>query len=287
MPYNNPLGAGVCPSDFWSPPPPANQSYCYSATMTCSAYSSTVPALTFIYSYAFPGTTLSSVFGTVVLFTGGSGTLGTLSPNNQLAGGLYLANYEVVQVAWTTDWEISSDPLGIMTAACRPAGFLDYARQTSQINARLSNGTSGFCADGGSAGAGALAYSIADYNDSNGSALYADLDDAEMTSGPAFGDIRLGCQVPGPPVVGSICSSAQFGCSSGTTNWGDPFPYIAPYDTQVRTWTNDPTCASSAGTSGSSNSRWLAMSIVNGTSGTFTYSGMGMAGLALRKLRAE
>ncbi len=29
------------------------------------------------------------------------------------------------------------------------------------------------------------------------------------------------------------------------------------------------------------------MSIVNGTSGTFTYSGMGMAGLALRKLRAE
>jgi hypothetical protein len=54
-PYNNPSGLGVCPSDFWSPPSPNTASYCYSATMTCSAYSSTVPTLTFIYSYATPG----------------------------------------------------------------------------------------------------------------------------------------------------------------------------------------------------------------------------------------
>ncbi|HLJ16249.1 MAG TPA: hypothetical protein VKV15_17250 [Bryobacteraceae bacterium] len=240
--------------------------------MTCA--SPNVPALNFIYSYATP----SIPIGTVVIFSGGSGTLGTLGEHDEVAAGVYADGYEVVEVAWQTDWEQTSDILGIQTASCRPAGFLNYALQNPLLNVRLSNSKYGFCAEGGSAGAGALAYALSQYTDQGGTALSSDIDDAEFTSGPAFGDIRLGCQVPGPPTVAEICPSGQFGCSSGTTNWGDPYPYIAPYISKVGTWTNDATCANSSGTSALSNSKWLAMSIVNGTSGSFTYATMGMAG---------
>jgi hypothetical protein len=84
--YNNGAGPGVCPTDFWSPAGSSNAPVCYSATMSCSVHSSTVPSLNFIYSYINPS---SSVNGSVVIFPGGSGTLGTLGQHNILAAGLY------------------------------------------------------------------------------------------------------------------------------------------------------------------------------------------------------
>ncbi|MFZ0318296.1 MAG: hypothetical protein WAL56_04145 [Candidatus Sulfotelmatobacter sp.] len=264
-------GTGTCPADFWSNG--TNAPVCYSASMSCSNFSSTVPILPFIFSYVTP----ASPLGTVIIFSGGSGTLGTLGQHNEFAAEYFGAGFEVVEIAWQTDWEQTSDPLGILTAGCRPAGFLNYALHSSLLNARLSKSTNGFCGHGGSAGSGALAYSLAWYADQDGNYLSTDLDDVELTSGPIFGDIRLGCQVPGPPTQAVICPPAQFGCSSGTTQWSDPYPYIAPYVTQVGTWTNDPTCGNPSGTSSSSNAKWLAMSIVNGA-GSFSYPSTGLAG---------
>jgi hypothetical protein len=114
--------------------------------------------------------------------------------------------------------------------------------------------------------------------DSNNNPLSGDLDDIELISGPVFGNIKLGCQVPGPPTPSTICASAQYGCSNGTTAWTDSFTYVLQDATDLQHWTNDSTCAGSATTSSSSASKWQAMSVVPGTGGNFTYTKTGMAG---------
>jgi hypothetical protein len=177
-----------------------------------------------------------------------------------------------------TEWELTSDTLGIMTAACRPAGFMNYVLHTSLLNARINNSKAGLCAQGVSAGSGALGYSLAWYEDQDGNYLNTDLDNVELISGPVFSNIELGCQVPGPPVLASICPTGQFGCSSGTTQWTSILEYIDGYAQGVRNWTNDQSCNNGTTTTQKSNQQWLAMSIVNGSGGTFTYPNLGMAG---------
>jgi hypothetical protein len=270
-------GNGVCPSEFFSASP-ANPAVCYSATMTC-ANQTTTPNLNFIYSYDKP----ASPLGTVVFFPDGPGELGSVKMDNQFAADYYNDGYEIVQIAWTTTtgWEQTSDTLGIMTAACRPAGFMNYVLHTSLLNARIGNSSAGLCAQGSSAGSGALGYTLAWYGDTNGSYLSTDLDNVELVSGPVFGDVQMGCEVAvggQHPVVPICYPGQQFGCSIGTTGWGSPSEYIDGYAVAVRNWTNDQTCAGTSTTSGTSNRQWKAMSIVTGTGGNFTYPSLGLAG---------
>ena len=91
MLFNNGAGSGVCPSDFWTPPTGTIRPTCYTAKMDCAS-SSTVPTLNFIYSYITP----ASPLGTVVIFSGAPGTLGTLGEHNQFAQAYFGAGYEVV-----------------------------------------------------------------------------------------------------------------------------------------------------------------------------------------------
>jgi hypothetical protein len=267
---------GVCPSEFFSAT--GNPAKCYSATMTC-ANPTTTPNLNFIYSYDKP----ASPFGTVVFFADGAGELGEVKMDAQFAQDYFSLGYEIVQVAWTTTtgWEQTSDTLGIMTAACRPAGFMNYVLHTSLLNARIGSPSAGLCAQGASAGSGALGYTLAWYADQDGHYLSTDLDNVELISGPVFGDVQLGCKVP---IAGitipqvTVCPSGQYGCSSGTTSWMDLPQYIDGYATAVRNWTNDQTCAGTSTTSGTSNQQWKAMSIVTGTGGSFTYPNLGLAG---------
>ena len=270
---------GTCPTDFYSPT--GNSPVCYSATMSCVNPAST-PDLAFEYSYLMPP---APVLGTVVLFTGDGGVLGTVQQADLYAKDYYNLHYEVVEVAWQTDWEqtapngVNPAP-GILTAACRPAGFLDYVLNTPLLNARSINSTNGLCAQGASAGSGALGYALAWYADRNGAFLNTDLDDVELVSGPVFGNIEMGCHVGGYVPVVPICyPGQQVGCSNGTTGWSANPQYVDHYLTQVQAWTGSltPACGGSQNTS-SNDPKWQAMSIVTGTGGSFSYPTLGMGG---------
>jgi hypothetical protein len=240
--------------------------------MTC-ANQTTTPNLEFVYSYVIP----PSLRGTIVLFSGDGGVLGDVKQSQLYAADYYNLGYEIVEVAWSTDWEQTSDNLGILTAGCRPAGFLNYVLNTPILNARSVKSTNGLCAQGASAGAGALGYVFVWYADHSGNLLSTDLDNVELLSGPVFGNIALGCQVPPPQNPANICLS-QYGCSNGTTAWTDAYQYVIPATNEVPYWTNNPSCAGSSNTTSNSFSKWLAMSIVTGSGGSFSYPNMGMAG---------
>jgi hypothetical protein len=270
-------GTGMCPGDFWSPAPPLQPPVCYHATMTC-ANTVTTPDLGFIYSYVIPAT----LKGTVVLLTGGSGTLANVHFLDRFAKDYYNLGYEVVQISWDTDWEqTASDPLGILTAACRPAGFLNYVLNTPLLNARSVNPFNGLCAHSFSAGAGAVGYTLVWYADQSGNYLSTDYDNVELTSGPVFGDIKLGCKFP-PPVgpYTVICGAGQYGCSTGTTAWSNNPAYIDTDLRWVQAWTGNltPACNNGSQSTAANDPKWKAMSIVTGTGGSFTYPNLGMAG---------
>lgn len=259
----------TCPTDFWSAT--GNPAVCFQAMMACT----NTPNLSFTYGYDTP----TSPKGTIVLFTDASGVIGRVGDIKNFAEDYYNAGYEVVEFGWNTDWEQTADPLGLMTAACRPAGFLAYALTNALLNARIGNPGAGFCAQGTSAGSGALGYSLAWYGDGGGNYLSADLDDVELISGPVFGNIQLGCQYPPPPNGSNvICPPGQYGCSVGTTTWLDGLQYTPNDAGPVGRWTNDLTCGGPVTTSSTSNAKWLAMSIVNGTGGNFSYPTTGLAG---------
>ena len=275
-----------CPSGFSSPGGAGNPSVCYQATATCP--NANTPSLGLVYSYVMP-TTPPMNNGVIVFFSGAGGQLETLQAvNAQFALDYYKAGFGIVEVAWDSAWEQTSDSLGILTAACRPAGFLSYIYRNYLLpirQARNGNPTAGMCAQGISAGSGAAAYSLVWYQDSAQppNQLSADLDNVELESGPVFSDIDLGCDASRGSQIVSICQTGQFGCSTGTTPWtAADVLYVYGNLVSIRQWTNDPTCGN-AGTTARSNQQWTEMSIVNGsavngTLGNFTYPNVGMAG---------
>ncbi len=111
-----------CPSSF-------STSTCYNATITCQG---TAP-ITVIFGYALPQQ--PTPFGTIVFFGGGGGESPFSQPavEQSYANDYLAAGYEIVEAAWASDWEQTS-ALGqpytanIMTAACRPATFLNFVR---------------------------------------------------------------------------------------------------------------------------------------------------------------
>ncbi len=236
----------------------------YYPGMTC--YSGKVQAcpftddLGFTYGYLNPP---GDIAGTIVFLEGGGGTTPYLNPNYVQT---YLPQgYQVVYLAWDTDWEYTSGSTGnsIKYAACRPATFLQYISQNL-----YSSG--GMCVQGDSAGAGAVAYALAWY----GAGSF--LDGAELLSGPVFGDIEQGCVVPGAPTV-EVCSTGQHGCVGA--EWPDSPAYVDGNESEVADWSGIAGCSGSQKTSPSANNSWKAMSIVDGTDDpTFNYPTTAMAG---------
>ena len=134
--------------------------------------------LGFTYGYQNP---VGELAGTVVFHDGGGGTAPYADPTYMEK---YLVNgFQVIFLAWDADWEGSINGIvgtNIKDAACRPATLFNYFYQNLYTQG-------GMCAQGFSAGSGAVAYSLAWY----GSASY--LDNVELLSGPPFGDIDQGC----------------------------------------------------------------------------------------------
>jgi hypothetical protein len=244
--------------------------------------------LGFTYGYILqPHTPL----GTIVMFGGGGGTTPTGSVKaggNQGSESTYVTdyysrNYNVVEIAWDWDWERTDAPghttypASILNAACRPASFLNYVEGNSTLNPRNL-----LCAQGASAGSGAVAYALVWY----GADQY--IKNAELLAGPVFGNVEQGCYVPqNPPPPGpvNICAKEQgqqqFGCNNAygkTAEWSDKPQYVSGAVMSVQHWTNDATCNAGRPTSPQSNQNWLDQSIVNGLGGNFSFPNTSIAG---------
>jgi hypothetical protein len=249
--------------------------------VTCPSTNS----ISLTFSYLSPATRK----GTIVLFIGGGGELTQDDTNMYTASDYYAAGYAVVQTSWGWDWEDAnggpgagpaSYPYSILTAACRPATFLNY----------INNPANGFhsagamCAHGASAGSGAVVYAIVWYG------IGSILNNVELNAGPVFGDVEIGCQYP---LVGNvnICANNQTGCSPGTLTevqlpptgtgaWEDAPQYISNYLASVQGWTGNlsPACNNGTTSTGGvspltgNNLIWKQQSIVTGTgNGAFSW----------------
>jgi hypothetical protein len=235
----------------------ASGTSCFSATVSCP---NTV-ALGFTF-----GEYGSDTNGVIVIFNGGPGDQGVGGADfatDYVAGG-----FEVVQVVWNSPWELTGNGTGssIKFAGCRPATVLKY------ISTNVYT-TGGMCAQGASAGSGAVGYALAEY----GAGSY--LNNVELLSGPVFGDIEKGCVVPNTPTV-TVCSSSQTYCQTGGEGgWPDPPQYVGGDQTSIDNWSGINGCNGTTNTTGSQNAGWKRMSIVDGLSdSTFSYPQTSMAG---------
>jgi hypothetical protein len=216
--------------------------------------------LGFTYGYLDPG---QSARGTIVFLEGSGGTSAYTDPT--YAQTYLQSGYQVVYLAWDTDWENTNGDVGnsIRNAACRPATFLQYVYQNVYTRG-------GMCAQGASAGAGAVGYSLAWY----GSSSY--LDHVELLSGPVFSNIGQGCIVPNPSKV-TVCPYGQFGCIGDP--WFDSPSYVDGAENQVGGWSGISSCNNAPKTTDVENDAWKTMSIVDGTNNpSFNYPLTSMAG---------
>jgi hypothetical protein len=248
-----------CPSDFHA------GMTCFVAQMSCP---NTVN-IGFTYGFENPA---GPSKGTIVFLEGGTGT--------SVSGSVdylekYLDNdFQVVQLAWDSAWEVTnaSSSTSIKTAACRPATFLNFVSQNI-----YSDG--GMCAQGDSAGSGAVAYSLAWYGAANF------LDKVELMSGPVFGDIEQGCVVPNAPTV-NVCATGQFGCNG--EEWPDSPAYVGGDITAIDHWSGNSTCNGGNATTQKAELGWKAMSIVDGTNNpSFSYPRTAMAGWLCSNVATE
>jgi hypothetical protein len=274
---------------------------CQTGSVTCSNISSSIADLGLTFGYINPvGPILppgSEPNGVIILHGGGGGTS---TESFDIADAYFRAGYEVVQVKWSDDWEMISDPIpwgtngNIQWAACRPATFFNYIYQTFYkplTQPPNQNYPGGMCALGDSAGSAAIGYSLAYYGARNF------LDNVELISGPVLSDIKEGCGVAAgiganDPI--NVCGTGDFWCSLGTggTSWTLGPEYVSGVQGTVGKWTNDLTCENSSGTSGSSETTWLNQSIVDQSTGgasqgaipTFTYSNTSIAGWLCRSV---
>ena len=231
----------TCPSGY------ATGAKCFQVTVSCP----NTADVKVNYGYVNPSGTPR---GTIVEFSGGGGTApyGSETTTSRYNPTYLRAGYQIVQTSWATDWEDTgiSGAKDLKAAACRPATLLNYLHQ------KLYVGNGGMCAQGFSAGSGALGYGMAWYGMSD----Y--LDKVELLSGPVFSDVEKGCAVPDFPAV-TVCANGRFGCVGSP--WIDAPQYVQAGAQLVESWTGH-ACQQNK-TSSTTNAIWKAMSIVDGTTG--------------------
>lgn len=244
--------------------------------------------LQFVYGVQNPSGT---PFGTIVILSGGGGGKAADTPADMSYVSSYVAaGYQVVEIAWGPTnpvtggggfpWEetavtsnSTNTSYSIRTAACRPASFLNWVRNGGTV---WSGG--GMCAQGSSAGSGAIAYALAWYNAgaataSNGQGY---LDKVVLEAGPVFSDIKQGCEVSANGTNNQatrICQSNQN--QAGCQGWniiqdppGSSLEYVDPYNGYVENWTGGTAVTGMAQCANNSqqttyDTTWYKMSIVD------------------------
>ncbi len=164
----------TCPSGI------AKGATCYAATVSCPKTLDI--EVTWGTTGAGPGR-IVYIFGNGATQPGGA----------DLAKKYNNAGLALTQITFVSDWEDGGD---LLASACRPATLLDYFHTQT---------TGAYCAQGVSAGSGAIAYGLAWYG------LGRELNNVELTVGPVFSDIVQGCRVPySPPVTVKPTNGSPF-----------------------------------------------------------------------------
>jgi hypothetical protein len=137
----------------------------------------------------------------------------------------YNNGFQVVQMIWVGQgWQNApGESVQVLKyEACRPATLLNAVYQNIHGG---SSAPGAMCAQGHSAGSGAMAYALAWY----GAAGF--LADVVLTSGPVYANVEAGCQYPYAKAYKSpieVCPSTQFGCVDGAEGgWLDAVQYSA------------------------------------------------------------
>jgi hypothetical protein len=118
--------------------------------------------------------------GTVLSFSGGDGT--ALSGNEQAMTAWSEAGFRLVRVQWDSNWwEGASETEGFAALACRPATV------TNWVADHLVEAGQPLCVEGGSGGAGQVAYGLTHYG------LEDQISLAVPWTGFWMGRIDLGC----------------------------------------------------------------------------------------------
>jgi hypothetical protein len=139
----------------------------------------------------------AKVKGTIFLHGGGGGTMNFTSGGSEPSSYRHTleSNYEsdgfqLVDIQWTPnqgvagDWELTTPP-STLAGACKPASVASWIFNNPGIQNKRRD--IGFCAQGHSAGSGAMAYQLSFYG------LKDYFDYVMLTAGPVFGRIDCGC----------------------------------------------------------------------------------------------
>src|SRR6202167_4683465 len=256
-----------CTGNEWLP----NLTACEYAKVSCPTFNGVTIADNYItFGYKNPTGTSK---GTVLFFSDGGG-----ETTDEDAGGTSTAyaeyynaqNYQVVQTAWSSDWEdTGTSTKQIAYAAGRPAAFILWA-YNNLFGSITQTGTAGMCVQGASAGGAAAMYALAWYGQ------YSIIDKVSLLSAPPLSDVARGCYyltngLSRAPTA--VCPSGQLGCNSynSPASWTQAVNYTSTALGQVQTWTGDNNCGGPYETTGAELSAWKKMSIVDGNVATFNY----------------
>jgi hypothetical protein len=231
------LGPTACPPDA------AATATCRSIRVTCTG----LPDLDATLARSGP---TANPNGTIIMLNGGPGT----SLLNKGFADVYAADgFQVIQLAWASDWA-DAQGAGVKSAACRPASVFQFVFNTMHQRSR----TRGFCGQGISGGGAALAYSLAHYGMSN---LF---DYVVIAAGPGVSRMDYGCDpslYTGPPRnLCPLLPNAMYSYAGGQL-WNG--------------WENTTTCAA-ANPLPSDIDRWTADSIVS-AGANYSYPNTGMS----------
>lgn len=196
----------------------------------CTQYTVTCPNVA-------PATVIVGVNsgGAPILLIGGSGW--TSPGSSDFASAFVSDGYTVIEAKWINPWELvgSGYTPSLMNAACLPATLISYVANGSPI-----------AVQGGSAGSAALAYALSWYGLSNLVSV------AEMTSGPVFSNVEMGCEVPKAGEVTIVPTDGE--------PWTD-FPYFAVGIPALLSTYTGYACEPKQGSSTKANQAWLNQSI--------------------------
>lgn len=273
---SNPLPLGTvslsnrlssCPSGLHGSLP-LPQAVCYTATVSgCSSHQTgvVIPSLQATVAVSTP----PSWTGTIFLHGGGTGedyfdAKSNTGNSPSYANQYYNAGFQVVQIAWVgSTWSDNANDPAVKVMkyeACRPATLLNFVY--NHFNGGASGGA--MCAQGHSAGSGAMAFALAWY----GAGSY--LNDVVLTSGPVYANIEAGCQFPYATQFKSpitVCPTGQLGCVG--SSWTDAVQYVNDGTSQTVAKNTNATPGNCNNYTGSSspttsyNQNWLTMSVTS------------------------
>jgi hypothetical protein len=184
------LGVITCPGSGGNNPPvpTGGKLTCRRITVSNCPGAPNLSATVWIVTLASSTTLKGTVFfhsggGGTSNFTSGGATRKTVEANYEAAG------FQLVDIAWDSDWEQTSTP-SIVGGACRPASVALWIFSNSHIHGARRD--IGFCGQGQSGGSAVMGYLLAEYG------LENFFDYVIFSAGPVFARVDCGCDTQAP-----------------------------------------------------------------------------------------